>query len=235
MGPRDATLRPPNQGRKRGRLRETRRAGRRHPWAACRASGTVPLCGRLRGALGEHLEAIRRLDPGHPEIRSTSSDGNPDIRLWRQQWRADIGSTYPGSAQLAKRILSDWGSYAIRAFEIVEEHAAGLRGGLGAEAVLTRSATPADWDGWIPDLLLVDPPGLRSEQHPAFPTLGSLLALTESVSNALIWLPIQTRLGRAVLSFPCRPAPLGPGPTAPPRASGYSRSGGEPEMPWPAA
>ncbi len=186
----------------------------------------VALVAAIHGLLAGHQGLFRYADafagPWESTLRQSGawtrgiqrfaqhwSDGNPDIRLWRQQWRADIGSTYPGSAQLAKRILSDWGSYAIRAFEIVEEHAAGLRGGLGAEAVLTRSATPADWDGWIPDLLLVDPPGLRSEQHPAFPTLGSLLALTESVSNALIWLPIQTELGRDRTVAPLNASTIG--------------------------
>jgi hypothetical protein len=173
----------------------------------------VALVAAIHGLLAGHQGLFRYADafagPWESTLRQSGawtrgiqrfarhwSDGNPGIRLWRQQWRADIGSTYPGSAQLAKRILSDRGSYAIQAFEIVEEHAAGLRRGLGAEAVLTRPARPADWDDWTPDLLFVDPPGLRSEEHPTFPTLGSLLALTESVSNALIWLPMQTEPGR---------------------------------------
>lgn len=133
---------------------------------------------------------------GIQRLARHASDRNPDVDLWRQQWRARIGSTYPGSAQLARRILADRGDYEIRAFEIVEEHAKGLRVGLGDESVLARPARSADWDRWPPDLLLVDPPGLESAEHPTFPTLGSLLALTEGVASSLIWLPIQTGRGR---------------------------------------
>ena len=51
-----------------------------------------------------------------------------------------------------KRILSNHGDHEIRAFEIVENYASDLRGGLGRDAVFTHSATGADWADWKPDL-----------------------------------------------------------------------------------
>jgi hypothetical protein len=80
-----------------------------------------------------------------------------------------------GSTQLAQQILSNRGSYEIRAFEVVEAYAAGLRHNLGEAAVITRSAALADWTAWRPDLLFIDPPGLRSDRRPNYPTLESLL------------------------------------------------------------
>ena len=58
------------------------------------------------------------------------SGGNPDVQLWRDQWSADPTVRYSGSTKLAKRILSNHGNHGnheIRAFEIVEEYATGLR------------------------------------------------------------------------------------------------------------
>ena len=53
--------------------------------------------------------------------------GNPDVELWRRQWTAATGLHYPGSTQLAQRILADRGDFEIRAFEIVEAYADSLR------------------------------------------------------------------------------------------------------------
>lgn len=116
--------------------------------------------------------------------------GNRDVELWRRQWTAAKGLHYPGSTQLARRILSDRGNYEIRAFEIVEAYADSLRIKLGEEAVFTRSATPADWGEWRPDLLFVDPPGLRSNRKRDYPKLWSLLQLAQGIENVLMWLPM---------------------------------------------
>lgn len=85
----------------------------------------------------------------------------------------------------------------IRAFETVEDYASGLRGGLGGEAVFTRPATALDWLHWKPNLLYIDPPGLRSEKHPDYPTLQSLLFCAKNVRNVLLWLPMIGDLGRS--------------------------------------
>ena len=119
--------------------------------------------------------------------------GNPDIGFWREQWTADPSSPYPGSVQVAKRILAIRKSYEIRAFEIYETYAAGLRKELGKGKVVTRSATSADWAHWKPDLLFNDPPGLKSKKNPCFPTLQSLLQGAKDLPNVLMWLPMTTR------------------------------------------
>jgi hypothetical protein len=118
--------------------------------------------------------------------------GNPDMGFWRKQWTADPSSPYPGSVQMAKRILATRERYEIRAFEIEETYAAGLRKALGKGQVVTRSATSADWADWKPDLLFNDPPGLKSKQNPCFPTLESLLESAKDVANVLMWLPMTT-------------------------------------------
>ena len=96
---------------------------------------------------------------------------------------------------MAKRILSNHGNHEIRAFEIVEEYAAGLRLGLGRAAVFTGSATTADWADWKPDLLFIDPPGLSSGENPGYPSLGSLLSSAVGVENVLMWLPMAADAG----------------------------------------
>lgn len=101
----------------------------------------------------------------------------------------------PGSTQLAQQILSDRRNYEIQAFEIVEAYAAGLRHRLGERAILTRTATPADWTEWRPDLLFLDPPCLRNARKPEYPTLRSMMQLAEGIENVLMWLPMAGEVG----------------------------------------
>jgi hypothetical protein len=93
---------------------------------------------------------------------------------------------------LATQVLAAHGAYQIQAFEIIEDYAAGLRDHLGSKAVLTRPATARDWEIWTPDLLFIDPPGLKDEQNPAFPSASELLQTARGVKNVLIWLPMIT-------------------------------------------
>jgi 23S rRNA A2030 N6-methylase RlmJ len=122
--------------------------------------------------------------------------GNPDLELWRAQWTAAPSGFYPGSTKLAKKILAKRGSYEIRAFEREEAYAEGLRREHGDEAVITHSASASDWKVWTPDLLFIDPPGLKSENNPSFPTLESLLQSMKGVNNVLIWLPMITGMNK---------------------------------------
>jgi 23S rRNA A2030 N6-methylase RlmJ len=122
--------------------------------------------------------------------------GNPDIGFWRKQWTADPSSPYPGSVQMAKRILAARESYEIRAFEIEETYAAGLRKALGKGEVVTRSATSAYWADWNPDLLFNDPPGLTSKNNLHLPTLQSLLQGAKDIANVLMWLPMTTAVNK---------------------------------------
>ena len=131
--------------------------------------------------------------------------GNPDVELWRRQWTAAEGLSYPGSTQLAQRILSGRGAYEIRAFEVVEAYAAGLRQKLGNAGVFARSALPKDWTRWRPDLLFIDPPGLRSNRKPDYPTLGSLLRLAQGIENVLMWLPMAGERGSSETAVPLAP------------------------------
>ncbi len=122
--------------------------------------------------------------------------GNPDIQLWFDQWVAEAGAVYPGSTKLATRVLASRGHSQIRAHEIVPQYAAGLRAALGDAAVFTHSATAADWASWMPNLLFIDPPGLRSEKYPIYPTIEALLASAGDVPNVLMWLPMVSDPGR---------------------------------------
>jgi hypothetical protein len=115
---------------------------------------------------------------------------NPDIQRWRGLWAPESGAPYPGSTQIAQRILAAHGPYAIRAYETVEAYAIGLRRGLGEGSVYARAASASDWHGWPPDLLFLDPPGLRSPANPAYPTLDDLLMSAAPVPNLLLWLPL---------------------------------------------
>jgi hypothetical protein len=127
---------------------------------------------------------------GIEQFAARWSGGNRDVALWRQQWTAAKGLHYPGSTQLAQRILSGRGAYEIRAFEVVEAYAAGLRQKLGNAGVFARSASPKDWTGWRPNLLFIDPPGLRCSRKPDDPALGSLLRLAQGIEDVLMWLPM---------------------------------------------
>jgi hypothetical protein len=115
------------------------------------------------------------LDGGIGRFSHLWDGGDPDIGLWRVQWTAAAGSLYPGSSRLAHRVLAARGGFEIRAFETAEAYAASLRQVLGEAAVLVRPATPVDWAHWRPDLLFIDPPGLRSGRDPLYPTLRCLL------------------------------------------------------------
>ena len=165
------------------------------------------LIAALNGLLGQHEGLFRYADAfagrweyalregrvwtsGIEKFASRWAGGNPDVELWRRQWTAAEGLSYPGSTQLAQRILSGRGEYEIRAFEIVEAYADSLRQQLGDAGVFARSAFPKDWTGWRPDLLFIDPPGLRSNRKPDYPTLGSLLRLARGIENVLMWLPM---------------------------------------------
>jgi 23S rRNA A2030 N6-methylase RlmJ len=170
------------------------------------------LTAALNGLLSEHDGLFRYADAfagrweyelqrdgawrsGIGQFAACWDGSNWDVELWRRQWSAAKGLHYPGSSQLAQRILSDRGNYEIRAFEIVEAYAYSLRQKLDDKAVFTRSATPADWSEWRPDLLFVDPPGLRSNRKPDYPTLRSLLQLAQGVENVVMWLPMTGERG----------------------------------------
>jgi 23S rRNA A2030 N6-methylase RlmJ len=165
------------------------------------------LIAALNGLLAEHEGLFRYADAfagrweyalreggawtsGIERFASCWAGGNPDVELWRRQWTHATSTLYPGSTQLAQRMLADRVDFEIRAFEIVEAYADSLRQKLDETAVFTRSATPADWSEWRPDLLFVDPPGLHSNRKPDYPTLCSLLQLARGIENVLMWLPM---------------------------------------------
>lgn len=170
------------------------------------------LTASLNGLLSEHNGMFRYADAfagrweyalqrdgvwtsGIEQFAARWAGGNPDVDFWRRQWKAAAGRHYPGSTQLAQRIVFDHGNYEIRAFEIVEAYADSLRQKLDETAVFTRSATPADWSEWQPDLLFVDPPGLRTNRKPDYPTLWSLLQLARGIENVVMWLPMAGERG----------------------------------------
>ncbi|NEX23831.1 hypothetical protein G3480_26850, partial [Thiorhodococcus mannitoliphagus] len=161
----------------------------------------------LKGLLAEHEGPFRYADAFAGRWESILLEGagwadgigvfiarwhgaNPDVQSWHRQWRAAAGARYPGSTQLAERLLAKHGRYQIRAFEIVDAYAASLREGLGEAAVVTRPATPSDWTDWRPDLLFIDPPGVRSVRRSDDPLLEDLLDLAEGLPNVLLWLPL---------------------------------------------
>ena len=170
------------------------------------------LTAALNGLLAEHDGLFRYTDAfagrwdyelrkggawtsGIERFAARWAGGNRDVELWRRQWTAAAGLHYPGSTRLARRILANRRNDEIRAFEIVEAYVDSLRQQLDEKAVFTRSATPADWSEWRPDLLFVDPPGLRSAHKPDYPTLGSLLQLKQGIANVLMWLPMAGEVG----------------------------------------
>jgi 23S rRNA A2030 N6-methylase RlmJ len=165
------------------------------------------LVATLNGLLAEHQGVFRYADTfaGRWENDLGKSDawrkgigqfaerwdgGNPDIEFWRAQWTSDPSGFYPGSTKLAKEILSQRGSCEIRAFEIEKDYAEGLRRELGNEAVFKQSASASDWERWTPDLLFIDPPGLKSEEDADSPSPESLLQSAEGANIVLMWLPM---------------------------------------------
>jgi len=54
------------------------------------------------------------------------------------------------------------------------------------------SPTMKVYSDWKPDLLFNDPPGLKSNKNPCFPTPQSLLQGAKDVANVLMWLPMTT-------------------------------------------
>jgi hypothetical protein len=68
-----------------------------------------------------------------------------------------------------------------------------------------RPANPEDFKDHEPNLLLIDPPGLRTKSKKQYPDLSELLAFFKVVENVILWIP-RTSQGKGSPSPETKPS-----------------------------
>lgn len=139
-------------------------------------------------------------DQGLGRIHGCETESsNSDLRSyldWYLSRPSLIGSLYPGSSLIAQDTLRASGhEIGLTLYDISETAIANLQQvyrGMD-HRILHRAAQLSDPEIESADFLFIDPPGLKSEVQPEYPTLAQLLAFTEVASNAsaLFWLPVS--------------------------------------------
>lgn len=131
--------------------------------------------------------------------RSGRTCDNSHVTFWQDLWLCKtglLGSVYPGSSvfvlktcmkrsrQLRARL---WDTSALVIPQLMGTYD-------GSEiSILPRAATLDDFANNAPDLLFIDPPGLRTESKKEYPDLIELLAFFEKVKNTILWFPITAQ------------------------------------------
>ena len=131
--------------------------------------------------------------------RSGRTSDNPAVSFWRELWscRAGLrGSVYPGSSVfILKLCLSKDRSFRARLWDTSPAVVAQLMNAYNTDeaAIHPRPAEVGDFSDVKPNLLLIDPPGLRTQSKKECPDLTDLLRFFNVVDNAILWFPITAQ------------------------------------------
>lgn len=99
---------------------------------------------------------------------------------------------YPGSSTIARtRSESPGTPTRLHLWDTSATAVADLRATHEGATIEHRAAHPAEVAAAAPTLLLVDPPGIRSDAHPEWPDWEFLQALMLSSPSFLVWLPLS--------------------------------------------
>jgi 23S rRNA A2030 N6-methylase RlmJ len=131
--------------------------------------------------------------------KSGRTADNAAVRFWQELWSCKaglLGSVYPGSSVfILKLCLNKERSLQGRLWDtspLVIAQLMGLYDGKEA-SIHPRPADPDDFSNLKPDLLFIDPPGLRTESKKEYPVLAELLRFFDAVKNTILWLPITAQ------------------------------------------
>lgn len=141
---------------------------------------------------GEWRNGISRFQPG-------CRCDNANVTFWQDLWACKpglLGSVYPGSSIfILKLCLSKGRIFNARLWDTSPAVIAQLMVTYKNQLV-TIYPRPAIADDFVDkrtDLLLIDPPGLRTESKKEYPDLTELLCFFDRVKNTILWLPITAQ------------------------------------------
>lgn len=132
----------------------------------------------------------------HRECNRTDNEAISCYRDWYLSRPSLVGSVYPGSSLIAQDVITARGQQvALTLYDISAAPIDNLRcvyDGCGHD-IHHRAAEIGDTGINNADFLFIDPPGLKSDNQPDYPTLDELLAFTEQAPAAasFFWLPIS--------------------------------------------
>jgi len=127
--------------------------------------------------------------------QSDRSCDNANVTFWRDLWDCKpglLGSVYPGSSLfIFKLCMSKARNFRAQLWDTSPSVIAQLMETYDHQQVTIhpRPAIPDDFTDCKPDLLLIDPPGLRAP----YPDLAELLCFFDVVPNAILWFPRTTQ------------------------------------------
>ena len=143
---------------------------------------------------GEWRYGIRNLwrQPGH-------RCDNANVTFWRDLWDCKpglLGSVYPGSSLfIFKLCMSKTRTFRARLWDTSPAVIAQLMETYDKQQVTIhpRPAIPDDFKDHEPNLLLIDPPGLRTKSKKQYPDLAELLCFFDMVDNTILWFPMTAQ------------------------------------------
>jgi len=136
---------------------------------------------------------------GIRNFRQSSCSDNPNVTFWRDLWDCKsglLGSVYPGSSLfIFKLCMSQTRNFRARLWDTSPVVIAQLMEMYDKQQVMIhpRPAIPNDFIDRKPDLLLIDPPGLRTKSKKQYPDLTELLCFFDIVPNVILWFPMTAQ------------------------------------------
>ena len=131
--------------------------------------------------------------------QSGSTCDNINVNFWRALWDCKhglFGSVYPGSSLfIFKLCMFKTRNFRARLWDTSPAVIKQLMEAYDKQQVTIypRPARPVDFTDRKPDLLLIDPPGIRTESNKQYPELTELLNFFDKVENAIFWFPMTAQ------------------------------------------
>ena len=136
---------------------------------------------------------------GHIHSRGRSTD-NPHVKTWMSLWpvgRQLVGGVYLGSSLFSQKICQNHDvEFHGSLFDISPNVISQLMSvfhNLDVQ-INTRSAKPKDLDNKVVDFVFLDPPGIRSDKNPCYPSIEELTAFIDGKHHIMVWLPMVADL-----------------------------------------
>jgi 23S rRNA A2030 N6-methylase RlmJ len=131
--------------------------------------------------------------------RFASKCYNKHINYWRSLWDTKddlIDSEYPGSSLFIQKLcISRAKHFKAQLWDISSRVVKELRISYDNQdvTIYDSSASIADFLGRAPDLLLIDPPGLKSKSKKQYPDITELIRFFNVVPNTILWFPMTAQ------------------------------------------
>ena len=131
--------------------------------------------------------------------RSGRTSDNFAVAFWQELWSCSTGlrgSVYPGSSVfILKLCLSRGRCFRGWLWDTSAAVVAQLMNAYNTDeaTIHQRPARIDDFSNVKPNLVLIDPPGLRTRSKKESPDLADLLRFFDAVENAILWFPITAQ------------------------------------------